>query len=122
MSMILGLALTLITHAQEPPRADSVPPAVVAQGKAIFEGRGGALCVTCHGKNARGVMGLGPDLTDANWLHGDGSLKFLQDLIRAGVIKPRQSATIMPPMGGTTLTDEQLFAVAAYVSTLTRRK
>ena len=71
--------------AQEP--ADSA--ALVTVGRTIFEGKqGGALCVTCHGPQGKGVAGLGPDLTDAKWLHGDGSAAFLQAVIRSGVAKP----------------------------------
>lgn len=100
---------------------DTIPPAVIAEGKAIFEGKRGALCVTCHAKNARGVTGLGPDLTDATWLHGDGSMAFLQNVIRAGILTPKKSASIMPPMGGASLNAEQVRAVAAYVYTLSAK-
>jgi mono/diheme cytochrome c family protein len=102
-------------------QGDTIPPAVIAEGKAIFEGKGGTLCVTCHGKNARGMPGLGPDLTDAQWLHGDGGMAFLQQLIKDGVMKPKQSAAVMPPNGGAALKPEQLRAVAAYVYSLSHR-
>ena len=98
---------------------DSTSAELVRAGKAVFDGKaGGALCFTCHGPAARGIPGLGPDLTDAAWLHGDGGFVFLQRIVKDGVPKPKQSATVMPPMGGGKLTDAQLAALAAYLRTL----
>lgn len=93
----------------------------IALGRQVFLGKsGGAICATCHGQNAKGLPGLGPDLTDATWLHGDGSIAFLKAIIRTGVAKPKQSPTVMPPYGGTPLKPEQLDAVAAYIHSLSR--
>lgn len=112
---VLGLAST--AHAQDP-----AAPAVIAQGKAIFEGKqAGALCFTCHGLDGKGVPGLAPNLTDTKWLHGDGSMSFLQKVIKEGVPKPREAAAAMPPMGGANLTADQVNAVAAYVASLSRK-
>lgn len=49
---------------------------------------------------AKGAPGLGPDLTDNTWLHGDGSEAFLRTIIRSGVTKPKKSTAVMPPAGG----------------------
>ena len=101
--------------------SQSQDPAAIALGKKVFEGKsGGANCFTCHGMNAKGAPGLGPDLTDDKWLHGDGSVAFLDSIVRAGVSKPKQSAAVMPPMGGAKLSDEQVKAVVAYIQS--RRK
>ncbi|MEX2177785.1 MAG: hypothetical protein WD801_03685 [Gemmatimonadaceae bacterium] len=55
--------------------ADTISAALVAEGKKVFEGKsGGALCFSCHGLNAKGYPGIGPDVTDAKWLHADGTL------------------------------------------------
>lgn len=93
--------------------------ALVARGKAIFEGKqGGALCVTCHGPQAKGVVGLGPDLTDGKWLHGDGGTAFLEAVIKSGIAKPKAGVLTMPPMGGASLDAVQLKALAAYIRSL----
>jgi cbb3-type cytochrome c oxidase subunit III len=98
---------------------DTITPAMIALGERIFQGKaGGALCATCHGKDAKGVQGIGPNLTDGAWLHGDGSLEFLRTVIRTGVAKPKAGGAMMPPFGGTPLSAEQLDAVAAYVYSL----
>jgi mono/diheme cytochrome c family protein len=99
--------------------ADSTSADAVAKGREIFAGKvGGALCFTCHGPAAKGVPGLGPDLTDDKWLHGDGGFQFLQAIVKTGVMKPKQSSAMMPPMGGASLSAEQLGALAAYLKTL----
>ena len=112
-------ALPRAVTAQDPPRADSTDAALVAAGKSVFEGKsGGALCVSCHGPKAKGIPGLGPDLTDTKWLHGDGGAAFLQAIVKTGVMKPKAGVLTMPPMGGGKLGEDQLKAVAAYVQSL----
>lgn len=97
--------------------------ALVALGDSIFHGRsGGAICASCHGMNAKGVRGIGPDLTDATWLHGDGSTDFLMKVIRSGVTAPKKSPAMMPPFGGTPLDDRQLRALAFYIRAIGAKK
>lgn len=97
--------------------ADSA--ALVALGDSIFHGKvAGGICAGCHGMNAKGVKGIGPDLTDATWLHGDGSTDFVMSVVRSGVMAPKKSPAIMPPFGGSPLDDRQLRAVALYVKSL----
>jgi mono/diheme cytochrome c family protein len=124
-----GLAALAVTIVFIDPQAagaqaatrDTVPAALVAEGKKIFEGKGGALCVTCHAVSGKGVTGLGPDLTDTTWLHGDGSLAFIEKLIKTGVMTPKKSGAVMPPMGGAALKPDQIKAVAAYVYSMAKR-
>lgn len=93
--------------------------ALIARGDSVFHGTlGGAICATCHGQDAKGVAGMGPDLTDKTWLHGDGSLTSVTATIRAGVAKPKKSAMPMPPFGGVPLDSAKLAAVAAYIHSL----
>ncbi|WP_134088287.1 cbb3-type cytochrome c oxidase N-terminal domain-containing protein [Olivibacter sp. XZL3] len=51
---------------------------ILAEGKAVFNQN----CVACHG--ALGEGGIGPNLTDAYWLHG-GSIKAVFKTIKRGV-------------------------------------
>ncbi|HET9452833.1 MAG TPA: c-type cytochrome [Gemmatimonadaceae bacterium] len=103
--------------------ADTTSPELIASGKKVFEGKaGGAICFSCHGMNARGMPGVGPDLTDGKWLHGDGGIAFLEKLIAAGVARPKQSVAAMPPMGGAKLDATQIRALAAYIASLNAKK
>ena len=102
-----------------------VPPgatkAMVALGNRIFHGQvGGATCTGCHGGDAKGTP-LGPDLTDTEWLWGDGSYASIAKTITAGVPQPKKYRSPMPPMGGAQLSPEQVSALAAYVWALSHR-
>ncbi len=86
------------------------------RGQDLFAGQGG--CQACHGQGGSGGM-LGPDLTDARWLHVDApEVSALADLIRSGVPDPVEYPGPMPPMGGASLTDPQIEALAGYVASL----
>lgn len=100
-------------------KALPVPPGATAEqvalGERIFHGDlVGATCAGCHGTNAAGTP-VGPDLTSGHWLWGDGSLKSITQAIVNGVPNPKEHPGAMPPMGGVTMPEADLEAVAAYV-------
>ena len=66
-------------------------------------------CAACHRADGGGM--IGPNLTDAYWLHG-GTLSDIYRTVVNGVLDKG-----MPPWGKT-LKPEQLASVVAYVSTL----
>ena len=95
-----------------------VTPAAIAQGDSIFHKDG--LCYACHGSNAQGAVG--PNLTDAEWLHGDGSYDMIVATVTSGVPADKAKKGIaMPPKGGSSITDPQVKAVAAYVYSLSHK-
>ena len=102
------------------PAQDTEPsPAQLALGDSVFHGRvGGALCYVCHGPNGKGVAGIGPNLTDKEWLNADGSIASIEKVVTEGVAKPKKLPAPMPPKGGGQLTEGQIKAVAAYVYSL----
>lgn len=122
--LILGLGFTGLIGT--PPAAaqsatplpEGVTPDMVAQGRKLFQGAG--LCLACHGATAKG--NIGPDLTDATWLHEQAKgFDGLVALITAGI--PLEDATtgqLMPPRGGSAMNPKEIRAVAAYVWTLSR--
>ncbi len=90
----------------------------IKHGARVFRGQaGGATCAACHGSDAKGTP-LGPDLTNGQWLWGDGSLAAITRTIAEGVAEPKRYRSPMPPMGGTELSKQDLDDVAAYVWTL----
>jgi cbb3-type cytochrome c oxidase subunit III len=104
------------------PAGTAVDFATMAQdtsGKAIFTGKGN--CYACHGADGKGTP-LAPDLTDAKWLNGDGSLAMITKTVKEGVAAPKEHPTPMPAMGGATLTDKEVASVAAYVLSLSPKK
>ena len=106
---------------ETPAAADTskITTAMVAEGDSIFHGKaGGGLCFTCHGPDAKGTQ-LAPNLTDTQWISGDGSYGFIIDRVTKGMPTPTAPYTSpMLPMGGANLTASQIQAVAAYVFSL----
>lgn len=98
-------------------RPADLTDAMVQEGARIYAGVG--ICAACHGADAKGA--IGPDLTDAEWLIGDGEYEQLVAQISRGVSAEEATnelGAIMPPKGGAAITDAQVRSVAAYVWTL----
>jgi mono/diheme cytochrome c family protein len=94
---------------------------MVTDGAALFKGAG--LCSACHGADAKGLPSLGPDLTDAKWLHSKGTYDEIVKQVALGVAADKSTTgMIMPPKGGSAITDAQVKAVAAYVWSVSRGK
>ncbi|MEX8517845.1 MAG: cytochrome-c oxidase, cbb3-type subunit III [Leptothrix sp. (in: b-proteobacteria)] len=68
-------------------------------------------CAGCHGSDARGSKGF-PNLTDNDWLGGDGSLAYIEKTVTNG----RQG--MMPVMAGAVGSPEDVKNVANYVLSL----
>jgi len=106
-----------ISHPDEDAFPLGVTPQIVEMGNDVFHNK--ADCVDCHGEDATGDEG--PNLTDANWLHARGSYLAIANQIMKGVPYERsRSGIIMPPRGGSTLSDADVHAVAAYVWVISR--
>jgi mono/diheme cytochrome c family protein len=103
------------------PAAGAPTPQQVALGDSIFHGlAAGGTCTACHGQDAKGTA-VAPNLTDSEWLNGDGSYQFIVTTVTNGVPKPKQHPAPMPPKGGAALSDDQVKAVAAYVYSLSHK-
>lgn len=90
----------------EVPAETAVTDAMIQAGSTVFRGRGG--CAGCHGANLQGGP-IAPNLSDARWNRGDGSLAAILRIIRNGV---RGTAMGAYPGG---ISDEDAIRVAAYV-------
>ena len=96
-------------------------PKQIALGDSIFHGlAAGGTCSACHGQDAKGTA-VAPDLTDQQWINGDGSYDFIVKTVTNGVPNPKQHPAPMPPKGGAPLTDDQVKAVAAYEYSLSHK-
>jgi mono/diheme cytochrome c family protein len=97
----------------------AVTPAAITLGDSLFHSKGN--CYACHGANAQGVVG--PNLTDTEWIHSDGSYDAIVKQITTGVTAEESKSKIpMPPKGGSQITDDEVKAVAAYVYSLSHKK
>jgi mono/diheme cytochrome c family protein len=116
-TVLLGVQ---VAQGQGKPAAapEGITPAAIAQGDSIFHKAGN--CYACHGSKGEGV--IGPSLTDAEWIHGDGSYNMIVTTVTEGIPKEKAKGGVpMPPKGGSTITDDQVKAVAAYVWSLSHK-
>jgi disulfide bond formation protein DsbB len=125
-SMVLLVLVALVVAAcggasggaEEP--ATTAPVAAAgdpASGEQLFQGT----CVACHGADAKGIEGLGKDLTNSDFVRG------LTDQELAAFIKggrpssdPANTTGVdMPPKGGNpALSDQDLLDIAAFLRSL----
>lgn len=99
----------------------TITPQMLALGDSLFHGLIGATsCQACHGADAaQGTVA--PVLTDAEWLHSDGSWEGIYNTVKSGVSAPKKFTSMMPPDGGVPMTDDQRRAVTAYVYKLSHK-
>ena len=120
---MLVLAAALALAAVQPARVTAqLPPGVtqktIGEGQALFYGDG--RCNGCHGENAKGIPGVGTDLTDGEWRHTeDGTFQAFIDVISQGLTHEKTEGWAMP--GGAEFTDQQVRALAAYIWSLAQR-
>jgi cytochrome c oxidase cbb3-type subunit 3 len=93
--------------------------AMIARGDSVFHGSGN--CYACHGSKGEGLVG--PSLVDAEWIHSKGTAEEIATQIMKGVPKEEAKSGIpMPPKGGSSISDEDVKAVAAYVHSISQKK
>lgn len=102
--------------------SDSLPPgvtgAMLSEGAAVFKGPG--MCVVCHGPEGKGAVG--PNLTDAIWIHSRGTYDEIVRQVTTGVTAKESTTGVpMPPKGGSAISEAQVKAVAAYVWSLSHQ-
>lgn len=106
--------------AQDPVSRSAIAEAgqeAVERGRRLYLDR--ASCHACHGREGRGVPGMGSSLTDEEWIVADGSPGALLDVVRSGVPAARSPSGVpMPPRGGARLGEEEMRAVVAYLISL----
>lgn len=98
---------------------EGVTMAMVEEGRSIYNGAG--ICASCHGPDGAGIPNLGANLNDDEWLHSDGSYEGIVQTVMNGVSAEASSSGVpMPAKAGTTISDDQVRAAAAYVWTLSK--
>jgi disulfide bond formation protein DsbB len=101
------------------PPAATLAPGEATRGKQLYT-QG---CIGCHGPDARGLPGLGKDMTTSAFVMGQSDAQLVA-FIKQGrpANDPANTTRVeMPPRGGIpTLTDAQLADIVAYLRTLQR--
>ncbi len=118
----LCILLGLLAPVDGPAHAAAADPLAIERGAVIY--RQGT-CPVCHHWQGQGNR-RGPDLTDDEWLHGDGSLTAVRQAIetgfRHGAGRRFRGKYEMWPFGGMELDEPDVDALTAYVWSLHRRR
>jgi mono/diheme cytochrome c family protein len=105
-------------EAIDPALLASLPPGATAetleQGRRLY-----VVCSVCHGLDAHGTQ-LGPSLRRPDWIHIEGGVEEIEQIVRSGVANPREYPIPMPVMGGGDFDEAELRAVATYVDAMRR--
>jgi disulfide bond formation protein DsbB len=100
-----------------PAQKAEAPKGDAAKGKTVFEGT----CASCHGPDAKGLPGLGKDLTTSEWVstQTDNQLVKFIKTGRPASDKLNTTGIDMPPKGGNpALTDADIENVIAFVRSI----
>jgi disulfide bond formation protein DsbB len=98
----------------------AAPPTAAAKAGDATRGRQvfAQSCAACHGQDAKGMPGLGKDMTTSAFIKGQSDAQLL-DFIKKGrpVSDPANTTKVdMPPKGGNpALTDAQLVDIIAFM-------
>ena len=118
-SAFLVLAVPVYGQTTGAGGAGAATPAMIARGDSVFHGPGN--CYACHGSKGEGLVG--PSLIDAEWIHSKGTAEEIAAQVAKGIPKEQSKSGIpMPPRGGSTISDDDVKAVAAYVHSLSQKK
>jgi cytochrome c5 len=96
-------------------QADATSP--INEGERLFQ----MTCISCHGQDARGIVGLGKDLVDSEFVNttDDSALMMFLKTGRPIWDPANTTGVEMPARGGNpALTDDQLLAIVGYMRSL----
>lgn len=119
LALVIG-ALVLSACGSGAPAATATPEGPVgdaATGQQKYAGT----CVSCHGPDAKGMTGLGKDLTVSEFLKSKSNTEMVAFLQTGRPVSDPLNTTgvDMPPKGGNpVLTDQDLADIIAYLRSL----
>jgi disulfide bond formation protein DsbB len=115
---------------QKPADTSSSAPKVSAEGQKYANLKGDATkgkdkfigtCSACHGPDAKGVTGLGKDLTTSAFTRGLSDADFIAFVVKGRPASDPANTTkvdMLPKGGNPALTDQDLADIVAYARTL----
>ena len=95
----------------------SVAPPDAAHGQELY----GGTCAACHGTDAKGIQGLGKDLTDSSFSDELSDVDLVAFIIEgrpAGHELNTTGIEMLPRGGNGGLSDQDLFDIVAYLRSL----
>lgn len=120
--IVIAVLMTALLSACGPSTPPATPTPTEPQGDAIKGQEAFAkTCVSCHGPDAKGMPGLGKDLTTSEFVRSLSNLQ-LVEFIKTGrpASDPANTQGVdMPPRGGNpALTDQDILNIVAYLRKL----
>lgn len=119
LTVVAAGMLWLTACGSSGPAAPPTPSGDAAAGQTAFQGT----CVSCHGPDAKGLPGLGKDLTTSSFVKEKTDAELVA-FIKQGrpTGDPLNTTGVeMPPKGGNpVLTDADLNNIVAYLRTLNK--
>ena len=116
-SVILAAILLVACGGSAAPAATPTTRGDAVAGKAKFDGT----CISCHGPDAKGIQGLGKDLTISEFVKSQSDAE-LVSFIQKGRPASDPANTVgvdMPPKGGNpALSDLDILNIVAYMRSL----
>ena len=124
LAVVLGLTLAACGGggASGPAVSDAAQAYASLKGDpAKGEAHSQSTCVSCHGPDAKGIAGLGKDLTTSEWAISQSDADLILFLTKGRPAGDALNTTgvDMPPRGGNpALKDQDLADIVAYIRTL----
>lgn len=121
--LLMSLLLLLLVacgggdNGADAPAATPTSTGDAAAGATLYQ----QSCVACHGPGAKGVAGLGKDMTTSEFVYGlsDEELLAFVKTGRSTSDPANTTGVDMPPKGGNpALSDAQILDIIAYIRTL----
>lgn len=84
----------------------------IASGAKTFKN----ICATCHGEQAKGDLGIGPNLIDSEWLHGDFDQAVFNNIAKGINVENTKLGKGAMPAHKDSLGDEAIYEVMAWIA------
>ena len=118
---VLALALLVLSACGTPAPASTATPAGPVGDPAKGQTKFASTCSACHGPDAKGLTGLGKDLTTSEFAKGLSDADLVAFITKGrDTSDPLNTTGVqMPPRGGNpAITDQDLADIVAYIRTL----
>ncbi len=118
---LIAMALGACSQATPTPEPTPTPIGDAAAGATSFTGT----CSSCHGTDAKGLPGLGKDLTTSEFVKGKTDLELVDFVLQGRPSSDPANTTgiDMPPKGGNpALSDQDIANIVVYLRTIAQQQ
>ena len=112
-----GDSVSSSANIEAAPAQPTYDVATLERGESLF----GIFCTACHGPDAKGLPGLGLNLTTSEFVKTSDDAELIKFVIQGRAVDHPDNTTgkAMPPRGGfPSMGDAQITSIIAYIRTL----